>query len=316
MKKRIFAALLCLIICFAFVSCGNEKQSEDDGRLKVVATLFPQYDFARAVAGDRADISLLLPPGAESHSFDPSMSDIIKASDADIFIYTGEHMEHWAESFFSVLDEDCIIVDVSDGIALSSPKSGDTHIHDGKEQDGHDHGINVDPHIWTSPKNAETIVRSICSSICNADEENRSYYEENTEEYIKELSALDEDFCALAEESYDKKLFFGGKFAFHYLMSEYGFSYVSLYDSCSESAEPGAKKLEEMIRIMNDTGAKSVFYPELSEPKAAISLAENTRATPVLLHSCHNLSKDELESGGTYLSLMRQNLENIKEALY
>ncbi len=316
MKKRIISVLVCFVLCISLFSCTGEQIPQDDGKIKVVATLFPQYDFARTIAGDTADVSLLLPPGTESHSFDPSMSDIIKAADADIFIYTGEHMEHWAKSFLSVLDDECLVIDVSEGITLSSPKSTEIHVHDGKEHDGHDHGTNVDPHIWTSPRNAISIVEKVCTALCEKDADNSSHYLQNKEAYISKLQELDGDFRDMAEKSDERSLFFGGKFAFHYLMSEYGFSYVSLYDSCSESAEPGAKKIEEMIRLMNDTDAKCVFYPELSEPKAAITLSENTGAVPVLLHSCHNLSKEEFDQGGTYLSLMRQNFEKIKEALF
>lgn len=302
MKKTILSVLLITLAlsCFCLSSCNKEEN--DDGTLKIVATLFPQYDFARNIAGDKAKIELLLPPGADSHSFDPSMKDILKMSDADIFIYTGAEMELWSESFAKNVKGDCTVVDLSEGIELF-----------GTEEHGHEH-LNVDPHIWTSPANAMKMVAKICDSLCEKDGENEEYYRENARVYLEKLEKLDAEIRKISENS-DTTLYFGGEFSFLYFVKEYGFSYFTLYDSCSSHSEPSSKKISEMVEKMKEEKVKVLFYPELSSAKAAKSVANETGAKLLMLHSCHNLTDGEISSGEDYLSLMTKNLENIKEAL-
>lgn len=301
--KRIIIAFLLAAVLFS-CGCTNNKK-EDDGRIKVVATLFPQYDFARQIAGDRAQVELLLPPGVDSHSFDPSLGDITKISGADVFIYTGEQMEPWTAAVTDTIDAEKLL-DVSESVELVCA-SGEHH--------QHAHGSDTDPHIWTSPENAVLISVSIASALSDADPENADYYMENLTEYIGSLKYLSENIRETVENSARKKLYFGGKFSFLYFVREYGLEYESLYDSCSESAEPSAKKLGEMTDEIKENGIPVILYPELSEPRAAKSIAESTGAVPMMLHSCHNLSADDFEAGKTYLEIMYENLEVIREAL-
>lgn len=310
-------ALLCGACgCASSGSRQDGEQTEKDC-LTITATLFPQYSLACAVVGDLADVSQLLPPGTESHSFDPSMSDLMKLNESDLLIYTGDDMEKWASSFIAAADKELVVLNVSDGITLLSTK--EEHTHDENEHDPHEtHSHtdrNVDPHIWTSPKNAAHIARSICDTVCALDPENQEAYQRNTETLLEELSDLDAEFQTLADTADGKTLYFGGKFSLLYFVKEYGFSYVSLYDSCSESSEPSVRKMSEMIDAMKQEHAKVIFYPELTEPKAAQTIAESTDATPLLFHSCHNVSDREFSEGETYLSLMRKNLQNLREAL-
>lgn len=302
MKKFLILTLSMLILLSSasLYSCNEEQESAEG--LKIVATLFPQYDFVKNIVGDKAQVELLLPPGADSHSFDPSMQDILKMSDADIFIYTGAEMELWAEPFAKNVGDNCIVLDVSEGIELCGI-SGHEHDH-----------LNVDPHIWTSPVNAMKMVESICDAVCEKDKENEKFYRKNADEYLAKLTALDEEIRAVAETA-NKKLYFGGEFSFLYFVNEYGFSYMSLYDSCSSHSEPSAKRVTEIISEMKKENAKVIFYPELSAGKAANSISEETGAKKKQLHSCHNLTNIELASGEGYISLMNKNLESIKEAL-
>jgi zinc transport system substrate-binding protein len=300
MKKILILTLAVLTVFSSFCLYSCEKNEETDGKIKIVATLFPQYDFARNIAGDKADVSLLLPPGADTHTFDPTMKDILKVSDADLFIYTGAEMELWSEPFAKNVGSDCKVLDISEQIELLGNA-------------GHSH-LNVDPHIWTSPANAKIMVSSICDALCTVDEENSSYYKENAKAYLSKLSELDDSIGEIAKIS-DKKLYFGGEFAFLYFVNEYGFSYSSLYDSCSGHSEPSAKKVAQMVDEMKKNDIKVLFYPELSTAKAAKSVADEVGAELLMLHSCHNLTQDEIDSGEDYISLMYKNLENIKEAL-
>lgn len=311
MSRKIAALFMCICILPMLVSCGKISRFENSsGKIRVVTTLFAQYDFTRRVAGDLADVTLLLAPGVESHTYEPSPADIIKIRNSDLFIYTGKYMESWAQGIISGLDsEKTAVLDVSDGIELINTESE----HTGEHEDVHAHQI--DPHIWTSPANAVIMVQNIASALSKADPENEQIYSANAQKYISELQALDDDFFQMINASKHKKIMFGGRFAMYYFAKHYGLEYMSAYDSCSSETEPGAKLVAEIIDEMKAENIGAIYYEEMSNHAVADRIAEETGAVALLLHSCHNVSKEELDRGETYLSLMRQNLENLKKGL-
>ncbi len=311
--KKFLSVILSLLLCLFVFSCSAKTENGDDGKIRIVATLFPQYDFARAVAGDKAVVEMLLPPGTDSHSFDPSMKDAGKISDANIFIYTGEIMENWALPFAENAPDDCVILDVSNNIVPICLDGG--HEHSGSEEHRHSHALNIDPHIWTSPENAKIIVSDICEAIVSLDPENAEYYRENARIYTENLSRLDLDIRECVASSRLDTLYFGGEFAFRYFAECYGLSCVTLYDSCSESAEPAPGTVTSMIDKMNENGVSVILYPELSDDRSARGIAEGTGARTAVFHSCHNLSKEDFEKGKTYISIMYENLSVLEEAL-
>lgn len=298
-----------LVVCFALLlgslaGCGEESASS--GKLQVVATLFPQYDFARRVAGDRAQVTMLLPPGVESHSFDPTPADLVTMQKTDLFLYTGAQMETWAGNLLPSLPEHTMVVDLSQGIELS----GESH-----EDGSDDHSHLVDPHIWTSPKNAMTMVTSIRDALCSVDPDGAAIYEENASAYLEELAQLDATFRDIVDNGKRRTLAFSGRFALHYFAEEYGLDCIAALDSCSGESEPSAQSVARVISVIREQSLPVVYYEELTDPKVGRSIASETGAQLLLFHSCHNLSKDEFERGETYLSLMRQNAENLKVGL-
>lgn len=311
--KKLLCIAVCAFMCLSLFSCTDNKTNDGNDKIKIVATLFPQYDFAREIAGDKAEVVMLLPPGIDSHSFDPSMKDAGKISDADLFIYTGDVMESWALPFAENAPKSCVILDVSKNV---TPICLDEN-HDYNDHDDHDHSrsLNVDPHIFASPKNAMIIVEDILDSLVKIDPENADYYKENAEEYIENLSKLDADITECVNGSRLDTIYFGGKFALRYFAKDYGLSFVTLYDSCSESAEPDPKTVTRMVSEMNEKSVKIIFYPELSDDKSAAGIAQGTKAKNAVFHSCHNLSKEDFEKGKTYISIMYENLAVLEEAL-
>lgn len=302
--KKLTAAMLAfaLLLC----GCAKEEPAAQKG-LSVVATVFPTYDFARAIAGDKADVKLLLTPGRESHSYEPSTGDVIDISESDIFIYTCESMEPWAARLVPEL-EGPRAVNASEGLTLEA--------HDGHgEHGGHGHEHELDPHIWTDPRLCLNIVDNILAAFVERDAPNAELYRANAAALKEELSALDAELRSVAEGAVVKKLYHGGRFSMNYFAKEYGLEFEAAYDSCSTDAEPSVGRICDMIDEMRAEGAKAVFYEELSNNSVAELIADETGAKPLLLHSCHNVSGDELRGGATYLSLMRQNAENLKEAL-
>jgi len=296
--KRILIMLICtLLLC----GCTALPQNAQPDKLQIVTTLFPQYDFAKQIAGDLADVRLLLVPGAESHSYEPTPQDMIAINEADLFIYTGEQMEAWVPTVLDSLEGDPMVLDLSEGL--------DLHL----AHENHDH--DVDPHIFTSPRLAVQLAQRIQDALCEVDPEHASAYLEQGLAYRTELKKLDESLGQVTDTAERRKLAFGGRFAFLYLVEEYGLSYIAAYDSCSSESEPSAADIAAVVDTVKNEALPIVYYEELAEPKVARLIAEETGAELRLLHSCHNISKEEMERGETYVSLMQKNIEHIKEGL-
>ena len=297
---------ICLLLafCLFFLTAGCQPVSvpQKGESLKVVTTLFPQYDFAKTIAGDVASVTLLLPPGSESHSYEPTPADMIAISESDLFIYTGDAMEGWATSLLKNLPNGPKILNLSDGLPLTEHKESEHH---------HD----VDPHVFTNPRFAILMAQQIEDALCQLDATHTEEFRTRGEALRKELTELDNAFRSLAGSASNKKLIFGGRFAFLHFAEEYGFSWDSAYDSCSSETEPAAAAVARIMDTILAEDIPVVYYEELADPKVTRLICAETGAKPLLLHSCHNISKEELEKGATYLSLMKQNLANIKEGI-
>lgn len=310
-KFSIIAVLSAILLTLC--SCGAEYK--DDGKLSVVATLFPQYDFAQAIGGNRANVTMLLPFGSESHTYDPSIKDITLVSNADMFVYTGESLERWAaELVGSTADSGCTVLDLSESVMLLEGADEDVHEHNGEDEKS-DHTHDFDGHIWTNPENAILMAESIRDAYISLDPEGEDYYRDNAEGLIKQLRGLSERLEKLSETYDGRTVYFGGRFAFLYMFEACGFSYKSPYHGCGEESEPSIRVIAEISDSMKKDGAKYIFCEEMSEGKIASALASETGATVLLLHSCHNLSLDEAKAGETYISLMNKNIENLERVL-
>lgn len=314
MKKGITFVLISILffgICIFFVS-NIKKDTNNEGKIKIVATLFPQYDFAKKVGGDKVEVSLLLTPGTETHTYEPTPQDIIKVNNSDLFIYTGKYMEPWSDKIASSIDSETKILDVSKNIQLIKEE----HSHDEGDDDiSQNEEHEYDPHIWLNPDNAIIMVKNITEELCNIDPQNADYYKHNSSEYIKEIQKLDSDISDVVKNGKTNKIAFGGTFSYSYFIEKYNLQYVSAYESCGEDTEPSVSKVKEVIDYMKNNGLKVIFYQELSSGKIAESIAKETGAEKLVFHTVHNASKEEIDRGESYISLMRKNLENLSVAL-
>lgn len=313
MGKKIGIFFTALLICLiSLTGCSSSPQKVDqNARVQIIATLFPQYDFARQIAGDRADVTLLLSPGVESHTFEPTPADIIKINECDLFVYTGNFMEPWAETIISGMTGNGKALDVSKGITLDAEE--ETHEGD-EEHEGHHHG-GFDPHIWTDPLNAKVMVQNITDALCEADEKNKEYYQSNAQEYLVKLDALDAEFQEIVSTAERDELVFGGRFAFHYFVKRYDLNYISAFDSFTSETEPSVSVIAQIMDQINEKQIPVIFYEELTDPKVSRAIADETGVKMLMLHACHNVSKEDLQNGATYLSIMEQNAKNLKEGL-
>lgn len=303
LKRSLLIILCASIILFTFNACTNN--SDEKSKISVVATLFPQYDFAKAILGDRGDVSLLLSPGANSHSFELTASDISKINSCDIFIYTGPNMEIWVDGIVDSINNKVAVVNLSKKVSL---QHSDNHSHD-------KHNQSVDPHIWTSPVIAVNMLTEIYNAICMADPDNKEFYTDNYQSCLKKLEELDASFRDLAQNAKNKTLYFSGKFAFLYFVNEYGFNYVAPFNSCSDLQVEDLASVAGLVNEMQKNDVKYIFYEEFASSDLYLTLSAQTGATPLLLHSAHNIGKDDFEKGITYYDIMLQNLVNLKRAL-
>ena len=309
MKKGIALVLIFVLATTAF-GCSKEPVA-DDGRLKVVCTNFAAYDLTRSITGKAASVTMLLKPGEESHSFEPTPRDIAELEKADLFVYTGGESDSWADTILESVDNGPMPVRM---LELCEPLD-EEHLPGLEAESEHGHVHEYDEHVWTSPKNALDITNGILKALLAADSQNADIYKQNADNAVWELEKLDSAYRHLAESAKRNTLVFCDKSPFLYMVKEYGFDYFAAFPGCYEGAEPDAKTVAFLIDKVKAENIPVVFYIEFSNRQMANTVSEDTGAKPLLLHSAHGITKAEFEAGATYLSLMWQNLENLKEAL-
>lgn len=323
MKKDILN-LICGCLLLAVLSgCGQDKSTTSNGvveqkdGISVVSTIFAPYDFIREITGDNAEITMLLPPGSESHSFEPTPQDIIKIQNSDVFIYVGGESDEWVGEVLESMDTSKMkIVTLMDCVEVVEEEvvEGMEEEHEDEEEGDHEE-VELDEHVWTSPKNAKRIVQKIADTLCQVDEANAKSYKEKTTGYLAKLDQLDEEFQGVVASADHKTLIFGDRFPFRYLADAYDLSYFAAFPGCSTETEASAATVAFLIDKVKAENIPAVFYVELSNAKMANTISEATGAKVLLLHACHNITKAEFESGVSYIDLMKQNVENLKEAL-
>lgn len=300
-----------LAALFFFSSCGPQKISSNS-KLSIVTTLFPQYDFARIIGGDLVDVRMLLPPGVEPHSFEPRPRDIVRISRAKLFIYTNPEMEPWVEKILAMdAGKDVLAVNTSVGIARHGH---DGHEGEAEEGDHHDEAA-LDPHVWTDPLNAKIMVDNILTAMIKADPDHADVYTKNARGLKSGLDNLHSEYMDTLGSLKNRTVLYAGHFAFGYLAERYGLEHISPYEGFSPNAEPTPQKIAQLIKAIDETGSKTVFMEELIDPKVGRVIARQTGARLDLLHGIHNVTKQELDNGVSYIKLMRQNLVRLKEAL-
>ena len=297
MKKNIvFIIILITIFSVAVAAILNIKKiNKNNGeKIEIMATLYPQYDFAKQIGGDKVNVTLMLPPGTESRTYEPTPQDMVKVN--KVSLINSEEFEHKHEE-------------------EGEEENEDEHEHEHEHESEDEHHHTYDPHIWLNPQYAIKMAEAIRDELCNVDPDNAEYYKQNAENYIKEISTLDEEFESTVKKTNSKKIAFGGAFAYAYFVERYDLEFESAYDACGESAEPSTAKVKKVIDYINKNKIPVIFYKEYSTGNIAKTISEATGAEMLVFNTAHNVSKKEIEEGVTYVDIMKQNLQNLKKAL-
>ena len=298
MKQRITALFLALLLLAALSlsGCSQRPQESADGRLRVVCSLFPYYDFVRQIGGEDVDVSLLVPAGRETHSFEPTPLDVIRVSEADVFVYNGGESEVWVENILGAAGEKIPhvlrMMDYADAL--------EEEFTEGMQQSGHDHDHDEDDSDDT---------------LCAADPAHAADYQARLTQYLAQLQALDASFREVAANGQRNLLVFGDRFPLLYFCRTYGLNYRAAFHGCAGDTEPSLATLKYLIDRVENEQIPVVYTIELSSQKIADAIAETTGAQVRTFYSCQTVSRADFDRGETYLSLMQKNVEALKEGL-
>ena len=298
MIKKIF------ILLFIFLCVGCSKDNSNNEKLSVVTTIYPYYDFTRNIIGNDDNVTLLLSPGSELHSYEPTPKDIVKINKADIFIYTGGESDEWVEEVLDSIDnKELKIIKLIDYVDVYNEELNDKVYND------------IDEHIWTSPINAIKIIEVINKEISLVDKDNKEIYDDNSIKYINSLKEIDKEIREVVNNSKRKTLVFGDRFPLIYFTKEYGLEFYAAFKGCDSHSEPSSKTISYLIDKIKKDNIPVVLHLELSNQNISKTLSESTNTKIKEFSSIHNISKDDFNKRLTYVDIMKRNIEVLKEAL-
>ena len=317
MKKTLSITILLAMLCALLSGCGAQSEPEGEG-ISVVATVFAPYDFARQLVGERGEVTLLLPPGSEAHSYEPSPKDIIEIQNCDLFIYVGGVSDAWVSDVLESVGGEVRTVTLMDCVELLHEETvegmqAERHGHDHDEEDEDEEEL--DEHVWTSPRNAARICRKLCDTFSAADSAHAAQYAQRCGDYVEQLDRLDAEFQDVVENAARKTVVFADRFPLRYFADAYGLDYYAAYPGCADAAEPSAATVAFLIDKVRAEGIPVVFTIELSNGKLADTICEATGAKKLEFATCHNVTAQAFANGATYLQLMERNVQALREAL-
>ena len=307
--------LLILILLSFLLSCQQAKDSNKEGKkLKVVATIFPVYDFARNIGGDKIDVIMLLPPGIEVHHYELRPQDIVKVTKTDIFLFTNFELEQWAYKIIGAADKNTNMLAVETGKgALLMPLNKEV---EKKEDSGNleEQMSRFDPHIWLDLDNAQKMVDNIAEAFIKKDSRNSDYYKKNAHDYKLKLMALDQRYSSELTGCESKTILHAGHWAFAYLAKRYNLQYVAASNVFAD-AEPSPQQILTLIEQIKRENVPYVYYEDMSNPRLAQTIARETGTGLLKLYNGHDLKKSDIKAGESFISIMEKNLINLKKGM-
>lgn len=330
MKKYIAILLVAAMATLGISACRKENSNkktkvQKDSDMKVVTTIFPEYDWVRQIAGEEADqmdITMLLDNGVDLHSYQPTAEDIMKVSDCDLFVYVGGESDAWVDDALKqAKNKDMQVVNLLDVLGNSVKEEEvieGMEPEEEEEEGGEEEEPEYDEHVWLSVKNAEVLSKAIADALEKADPDHKDVYQENVSAYSEKLKNLDAKYQEVVDGASQKTLLFGDRFPFRYLVDDYGLSYYAAFVGCSAESEASFETISFLANKVDELGLKDIMAIENSNQKIAKTIIENTKEKNqkiLTLDSMQSTISDDVKNGTTYLSVMEKNLEVLKEAL-
>lgn len=332
MKKIITLMLVAVLAVCALSGCGTSKSGEDtkDKKIKIVTTIFPEYDWVMQILGDKADkadVTMLLDKGVDLHSYQPSTADIAKISEADVFIYVGGESDEWVEdvlkeaknkklkviNLMDVMGDKAKEEEVKEGMQPEEEEHAE-EAKDGKEEEE----VEYDEHVWLSLKNAKIFTKKIADVLSEVDKDDAKTYQANYESYAKKLDDLDKKYADAVASAKNKTLVFGDRFPFRYLVNDYGLDYYAAFVGCSAESEASFETVTFLAKKIDELGLGNVLTIEGKNHKIANTVVDNTKNKDqkvLTMDSMQSTTSKDVKDGATYLGIMEKNLEVLKEAL-
>lgn len=306
---RRYAACLLFIAVLMFTGCGKEVDTKDSDKLNIVTSLYAPYDYVRQIAGDNVNVTMLLAPGEESHSYEPTPKDIIGIKNCDLFIYNGGENEEWVSRILSD-NKDINAIRMMDVVS----QVYEEEIKEGMEAEENDEA-EYDEHVWTSLDNAASIVNAIKDELVKLDSEHAKEYQANAGAYTDSLNTLKNEIQTVVDTAARKTIVLGDRFPMRYFVEEFGLDYYAAFPGCSADTEANAATIKYLSDTVKKENIPVIFMMELSSGNIAKTIADETNVKTSVLYACHNISAEDYKNGIGYIDLMRRNLEALKEAL-
>lgn len=313
MKKIIILILTFIFISTGLYGCKNAVIKADSDKIQIISTIFPTYDFAKQICGDKAEVTQLLPLGGESHSYEPTPQDIIKIQHCDLFIYAGGESDSWVDNILESMDTPVNTIKMMDCVTVVEEEIVEGMEAEAEENTGNE--PEYDEHVWTSPKNAIKITEAITNALLEIDPDNDDLYKTNSNDYIAKLNQLDQNFTDFFAGVTNKTIIVGDRFPLRYFTDAYDLEYYAAFPGCGEDTEPSVATITFLIDKVKAKNITTIFYMEFSNHIIADSIAESTGTRTAMLSACHNVSAEDFNNGATYISLMEKNLATFTEAM-
>ncbi len=334
MKKHIYVvyAVLLVLFCFTFLVPGSAVSADDTGKLQIVTTIFPEYDWVLNILGSnpsKAEVTLLLDNGVDLHNYQPTAEDILKISTCDLFIYVGGESDEWVEDALGeAVNKDMLVINLLDILGDSVKEE---EIVEGMQEEEHDHEedhdhehhhdedeVEYDEHVWLSLRNAAILCKKIADSIISLDPVNADLYQKNAESYVEKLNALDDEYKDAVSQAQVHTLLFGDRFPFRYLTDDYGLDYYAAFVGCSAETEASFETIIFLTQKVNELGLKAVMTIEGRDHRIAQTIVQNTESGDqqiLTLDSMQSVTFKDIQNGAAYIPIMESNLDVLKEAL-
>ena len=331
--KRVFAVFFCLLLAAGILGgCGKAESSSISAPsasqsgskpLKIVTTIFPEYDWVREILGDKADhaeVTMLLDNGVDLHSYQPTADDIIKISDCDLFIYVGGESDGWVEDALKeATNKDMQVINLLDVLGEQVKEEEVVEGMEAEEEEAEDEDEpEYDEHVWLSLKNAETLCNAITDALETIDPANKDAYAANAAAYLEKLAALDGEYQTVVDNTARKTVLFGDRFPFRYLVDDYGLNYYAAFVGCSAETEASFETISFLSGTVDELGLPCVLTIEGAQHKIAETIVQNTadqNQSILTLDSMQSTTSTDVANGTTYLSVMESNLDVLKQAL-